>query len=376
MKKIALFSCHNDPNYGSMLQAYALVFALRKLGYDSEYINYSLGKDPKTPLGILKRIIKCPLRKFLDIAMPKKPKGEFGFYKTVDFAETMTAYERFHTRYIPVSAKKYYSDTVNRKFHVEDYCNYIVGSDQTWSPHQYHPQKLYFLDFCDFQKKNAYAPSLGTVELSDDYINILIDKLHSFDHLSCRELINSRRLSELLGREVMHVLDPTLLLTSEDWDKVAKQPSINENYILAYILGEKDRVIDFAERLGREKKLPVYYVVTRPRYLNMHNSLNGIGPDDWVGLIKNARYVVTDSYHGCLFSVNYKVSFYAFSKREGKINQLDNVRILEFLEMIGLKNRFQDENAALLLNDIDFSTIESKLQSLRVKSINYLSSCL
>ena len=118
-------------------------------------------------------------------------------------------------------------------------------------------------------------------------------------------------------------------------------------------------------------------MVTRPKYLNMKNSLMGIGPDDWLGLISGARYVVTDSFHGCLFCINYNIDFYAFSKREGDLNSQDNARILEFLGILGLQHRFQDDkNHPSQMPDIDYSLINKQIEQLREHSMTYLQQCL
>jgi hypothetical protein len=253
----------------------------------------------------------------------------------------------------------------------------MVGSDQSWSPNLYRPTKPYFLDIANFKNKCAYAPSLGTTVLSDEYRHFLKKKLMSFDYLSCRELVNSKMLSNLLGRPVQHVLDPTLLLTAKNWDDVATAPAIKGKYILAYILGEKDVIVNFAECLSKENGIPVYYIVTRPKYLNRDNALMGVGPDDFVGLIKNASCVITDSYHGCLFAINYNVNFYAFGKREGTVNTLDNVRIVEMLTMLGIQNRFLSDDTIFSKDeDIDYTNVNIIVNSMRTKSLEYLSKCI
>lgn len=375
--KLALFTCHHDPNYGSMLQAYALVKALKKLGVESEYLDYSTSPDPRRAIRIIKRIIKAPYIWLHRIVNHETPESEFSFFKTPEFASTIKAYEHFHQKYIPVSSKQYFFDTIKQKLNVRDYDAYMVGSDQSWSPHLYNPNKPYFLDFADLPNRCSYAPSFGTTDLKNDYLQLLKQKLASFQNLSCREASNSKLLSEKLGKEVVHVLDPTLLLDSADWNEIAKTPKIQGEYILAYILGEKDTVVQFAEKLGTKLNMPVFYVVTRPKYLNKKNAITGVGPDDWLGLIREAKYVVTDSFHGCLFCINYNVNFYAFSKREGDLNAQDNARIMEFLGILGLQQRFQnDSNNPQFMQDIDFLPVNELIEQLRESSIKYLKHCI
>ena len=379
-KKIALFTCHRDPNYGSMLQAYALVEAIRKLGRDSEYIDYYTSCEPPKGIKGLVLKLKKSIASFLKIHTVKiyknEIKSEFYFFKEAWFASTIKSYELFHQQYIPCSAKKFFFDTIRQTFNVSEYDNYIVGSDQLWSPNLYTPQKPYFLDFADLPRKNSYATSLGTTVLTLDYLHLLQEKLSSFEHLSCREATNCNSLTKALGREVQHVLDPTLLLDSTEWDKIVVDPLIKGKYVLAYILGEKEGVIDFANKLGANENLPVYYIVTRPRYRNMEHSILGIGPDAFVGLIKHASYVVTDSFHGSLFSIIYGISFYSFSKRDGDLNNVDNIRIIEFLTMLNLQNRFQHDSDARFLDDINYEDVKHKLSLYKENSYCYLKSCL
>ena len=366
-KKIALFSCHSDPNYGSMLQAYALAAAINKLGRNAEYINYTTLPKPT-----LVRRIKKTIRTILAWLGYNKRRGEFDFLRTRPFKKIMAAFSDFHKKYIPVSSELYYSSEVSSTFDVTKYSIYIIGSDQLWSPYLYNNQRPYFLDWADFPNRNSYATSFGTTHFSSDYTSLLVNKLSQFDNISCREKTNCNTLSEKLGQEVTHVLDPTLLLQADDWNKIAISSDLGKPYILAYILGEKDSIIQFAERLGREKDLPVYYILTRPKYLDIKNVLNDVGPAEFLGLVRDAAYIVTDSFHGSLFSINYQRNFYAFSKRDGLVNQNDNIRIVEFLTQLGLQARFQDVESAKCLPDIDYKRVNFSIEQLRNMSYSYL----
>lgn len=369
--KIALVSCHKDPNYGSMLQAYALAAAIRKEGKEAEYLDYRTCRHPKMK-DIPKRIIK---RLFPNFFL-RRNNPEFAFLYTKQFASTIQSYHRFHETYIPYSTHTYYYDTARYDLDVDLYDSYIIGSDQLWSPFLYTGRNPYFLDFADMKKKNAYAPSLGTIDVPDSFKNVLKEKLQSFTNISCREYANSRMLTDLLGREVCHVLDPTLLLDSADWDKIASFPDMPSRYILAYILGERDEIIHFAEKLGKERKLPVYYIVTRPKYLHYPHILEGVSPNDFIGLIKHAAYIVTDSFHGCLFSINYNKQFFAFCKRSGDIHTNDNMRIFEFLQMVGAEYRLQNLPDACLLPDHDYTLTNQEISKMRGYSINFLKKCI
>lgn len=370
-KKIALFSCHFEPNYGSMLQAYALYAAIKKLGVDSEYMLYTTEPDPTTLKIRFRRFVK---RILIRIGVYKEVKAsEWEFFKSPEFAKIMDAFNHFHDLYIPCSKKKYYVDTVRKCLNVDDYSNYVIGSDQTWSPIIYNSSLPYFLDFADIRVKNAYAPSLGTTVIPPNFENILKQKLSSFRNISCREKTNAETLSNILGRVVQHVLDPTLLLLPSDWNLVATSSKITTPYILAYILGEKDSIIDFTEFLGASKNLPVYYILTRPKYLYFNRLLDDVGPAEFVGLIKNAEYIVTDSFHGCLFSINYNKNFYAFTKQKGDIHHLDNIRIWEFLKQLGLESRFQNDDNAQILENIDYTIPNKILENLRETSLQFLS---
>lgn len=373
-KKIALFTCHEDLNYGSMLQAYALVTAIRKLGYDAEYITYRIYARQNRFVKYLKRLAKS----FLSATGLRKERNPFQFFNTKAFAATKAAFQEFHRQWIPASLKVYYSNTITSELDPEEYSTFIVGSDQLWSPLLYACDSRipYFLDFAELPSRSSYATSLGTSNIPEEYKLILKEKLSAFDNISCRETFNTKMLSDLLNRNVSHVLDPTLLLSVEDWNKVATEPPVKGDYILAYILGEKDSITEFAHSLGQQKRLPVYFIVTQPKYLSYSNALTGIGPDAFIGLVKNARFVVTDSYHGCLFCIIFGTQFFAFSKREGSVDTQDNIRILEILQVLGLEDRFWDDTRQTPLHDCNFQQAHEKIADKRQTSIKYLSGCL
>ena len=370
-KKIALISVHNDPNYGSMLQAYALSAALSKLGYQNEYIEYSSFKEkPK----ILRWGIEFLNSLFNFFGFVKKT--EYSYWHSNAFRKQRELFRKFHTAYIPSSTRKYNINDIHTSN--AEYERFIIGSDQTWSPLVTNiPNTLNFLEFVsDNRKKAAYAPSIGTTHISPNYLPILRKHLSSFFLLSCREKQNAEFLSAFLGKEVFHVLDPTFLLTKSDWQKLEEKISVPEKFILCYILGTKKCISDYAESLGSQKGLPVFYIVTRPESLRYNKVLRNVSVGQFLFLLNRASYVVTDSFHGSILSINYGTNFYSFAKREMSNGFTDNDRIMDFLSIVGLQNRFKTDSDSTFERDIDFVECYQILEPLRHQSLQYLSNLI
>lgn len=349
-----LISYHSDHNYGTMLQAYALERALHSLGVESEYVSYHDSQSPSAAKRLLRLIRGI-------------------FHQRKEFSAARRKFDAFHKRYIPHS-RQFYNDTICQADALYD--NFIVGSDQVWSPFMNRRRNgVNFLRFVSENAgKNAYAPSLGKTSFSPEYLSYLKENLKDFRTLSCRERQNAEMLSDLLGRKVHYVLDPTLLLDSEEWDRIATPVKMPESYILCYALGEKKSVRLFAEKLGRHKGLPVYYILTGPSCLKEKNIIGNAGPSEFVYLVKNAACIVTDSFHGTLFSIIYRRSFYSFAKRESSSDDLadDNARIPMFLSELSLEHRFRKDDDSTFCEDIDYDIPAARLGRLKEDSMAIL----
>lgn len=368
-KKIGLISFFKDPNYGTMLQAYALAASIQKLGEECEYIEYRNHSKSTHPIMVLRLYIKRTLT-YLGLM---RDKYEFRYFDNKQFHNIKCKYKYFVNNFIPTSKITYYEDTIVSAN--DDYCNFIVGSDQTWSQFMTRGLERYlFLEFVtESMKKQSYAPSIGTTNINHKYKSMLVQKISGFSNLSCREPENSKLLSSLTGKDVESVIDPTLLLRKDEWksliDKEYRLPC--GKYILCYILGVKDCISSFAEKLGEIKGLPVFYILTRPEYLNKKH-LSDVGPQDFINLIANADYVVTDSFHGTIFSINLNTNFYSFAKRTQTEGFNDNDRLLSILKPLGLQERFHEDSDDEILPDIEFKSVMPKIEELRISSMIYL----
>lgn len=369
MKKTALVSVHDDPNYGSALQAYALAFAIKREGYDCEYINYT----PVIPPHDTRTKMRAMAKKVLyGYGILKQPKSEYSFWRTPEFQHQRQLFTDFHDAKIPFSKTKYNPLTIQETNNIYD-C-FIIGSDQTWSPYTTKPK--YTINFLDFvaegKTKGSYAPSFGTCHIEEEYIEKLTEKIANFDYLSCRERKNAELLTKRIGKHVEYVLDPTLLLNKEEWLSIAEPVVMPERYILCYILGTKQCIADFAEKMGSELSIPVYYIVSRPEYLHKQNALKNVSPGQFISLISRAESVVTDSFHGSLFSINFQRQFYAFTKRDSASGPIDNDRIGDFLDVMGLSERLKDDDDQRFTSPIDYVLVDNGLKELLSSSRVYL----
>lgn len=367
-KKIALISVYKDPNYGSILQAYALSAALTKLGYENEYIDYN-SQQRSNLSQIIRKYAKCLLE---TLRIRKSIKTEYSYWKTRDFKAQLDLFKSFHRHYIPFSSKKY--NHKNISLTNKEYVKFIIGSDQTWSPlANSKPFSLNFLEFVeDNSKKCSYAPSIGSVHIPQEYVITLKRHLSEFSFLSCRERQNAVFLTTLLNKKVTYVLDPTFLLTKNDWLEISEKIDIPEQFILCYILGTKECISKFAESLGQQKRFPVYYIVTRPESLKFKNILRNVSIGQFLFLLNHASYVITDSFHGSILSLNLGTNFYSFAKREATNSFTDNDRIMDFLTVVGLQNRFKSDDDYIFEEDIDFLVFNKVLEPLRKQSLEYL----
>ena len=372
MKRIAIVSPYKGYNYGTVLQAYALQRKIEEFGFDAEYLQFS----PQIHSSRWKKI----LRKALSFVRPNKKHvknvglDDYSFFYTPDFREFVKGFDYFISSRIKESETRFNPDSLRK---CRDYVAYIVGSDQTWGEGRTLKNPIYFLNYIDERyPRFSYAPSIGTTHISQEYLKVLRENLPRFQFLSCRELTNCKLLSKEIGRDVSYVLDPTLLLTSEEWNQIAeKHPDESlkkKQYILCYILGEKKSISDYAEKLGKEKSLPVYYIVTRPLYLKKEKHIFAT-PETFLGLVRDADTVITDSFHGTIFSINFNTQFYSFTKRENDANvkDRDNDRIVEILQNFDLSNRYREKDFKIE-TDIDYIQINQILKENRKKSLQYI----
>jgi hypothetical protein len=176
----------------------------------------------------------------------------------------------------------------------------------------------------DNKKKNSYAASFGISKIPEDKRDFYKKALKGFNHITVREKQGAKIIKNLTGRDVEVALDPTLLLRREEWDRVAAENDASD-YLLIYSFGLTSTMKLFAEKLSKRTSCRI---VCLPASYSIFNLVKGkyikkAGPEEYLGYFRNARCVVTNSFHGALFSINYNKAFYF--ERNTNNSRFDNL---------------------------------------------------
>ncbi len=364
---VALMTWYTYRNYGSALQASALYRVVKSLGYAPQMIRHlpkgdALTQQTKLWQPYFKKIHRLFNRAHRTVITPQQ-EALFADYLAQRVTETPLC-NTYHDLF-----------ALNR-----DFAAFVCGSDQIWSPTCF--DENYFLSFVeDDRKRVAYAPSLGMMRLEHpDAAPQMAAQISRFSHLSVREVQGAAIIRDLTGQQATVVADPTLLLTAADWDEYAAVAGCNTlpgDYILCYFLGDARRYAGYVKRLSQKTGLPAYVIpVTAAQHADPSAVPFGVGPREFVSLIRGAKHVCTDSFHGMAFSVNYRVPFTVFKRFADNDPKNQNSRILSLLDRLQLSHRLTDPKGALLPVACDFSVAEQPLAQLREASLDFLKASL
>lgn len=363
--KVGILTFHAYHHYGAMLQAYAVQKAVLKLGHEAQIIDLYTKEVRQWNRSIkwvwtLRRIVKNMLLLV-----------RFG---AADQCRAKR-YELFREKYFRLT-RGYKSESALRMA-PPIFDAYVVGSDQVWNCER-GIESVWLFDFVKTGRRISYAPSFGTDRVDSQYHDVFRRYLPTFDSLSCREGRGVEMIREMTGLVVEQVLDPTLLLSAEEWSSLSERPEIPEPYLLVYCLAESPEFMDLVVRMSQRTGL-------RPVFISKHDSgrlsghrvirVRNAGPSEFLGLFKNADMVCTNSFHGIAFSINFRKNFFALKLASR------NVRIEGLLKLLGLENR-QLNSAVdferLTANDltINYDRVKVKLQEAVDASVGYLKKAL
>lgn len=346
--KVSIITLHNSPNYGSCLQTYATQTVLAGLGCTPEIIDYY--REDAIPDNEVERALNGQLAKKMPIfkipgvkAIARIPVGRMVKRRS----EPLNA---FRDESLMLSPRKYYSskELEDNPPQADIYC---TGSDQVWnSTWNGGFNKPFYLTFAPKgAKKIAYAASIGKDSLEEWEKEPMRAALAEYSHISVRE----ERAAELLDSIGIHsvpVVDPTLMLDADAWGEVAARGRIpKQPYILIYQLNKNREFDEYAKKLSEKLGLPLYriaYGIHEKR--RGENAIVCPAVEEFVSLFQHASYVVTDSFHGTVFSMNFSKKFVAISP--GRFSG----RIMNLLEMTGESNHY-------LTDYRDFESVDSTI---------------
>lgn len=370
--RVAIITMNSRANYGGILQAYALATVIQLLGHDPKVIyiktrkNYTLFR---TPYHILKNIWRKIFKKERVIVFYEKK-----FNKEFPIVSFQT--QQFINRNIPHIELKNFSN-----LKCEDWDALVVGSDQIWRPsYQWHLIPDYYLRFAKKWnvKRVAYAPSFGIEEWEYSKKQELLCRklIKQFDAVSVREISAVGLCRKHFNIEATSVLDPTLLLTRNIYEQLVFEnntPSSPGN-LLCYILNENEDKESFINRISARLYLKPFRV--NSRYEDPFAPLvERIQPpvERWIRGFMDAKFVVTDSFHACVFSVIFKKPFLVIGNKSRGMT-----RFTSLLSQIGLEDRLITDVSTIPQNitDIDWNVVEKRLDVLKKKSIDYLNTAL
>jgi hypothetical protein len=379
MRRVGIITIQQVDNYGAELQAYALFKKLSNEGHKVQIINYLYVKHPdhkeekeSAPFALfsLKDKIKWKIFRVAQLLMP--------YYKRRTFINRKSKFDDFYKNICYSDTFKSISSLYNSNL---DYDVYIVGSDQVWNPSTMTNLDPFFLKFAPKSAtKLSYASSFGVTAIPEYLHEKYRVGLQNIDVLSSRELEGVNLIDKIAGKEAEHVLDPTLLLSKTEWKDLAKpyvsntSVGIEAPYIFIYALEKSDYIINLANKIKEMTGWNIVKINTRHIGLSekrVDYDIFDAGPSEFVSLILNANFVLTNSFHGTVFSANFEIPFFTILSNKKK----NNSRQIGILESLNLKSRLILEGTEYKeLPDIHFSFSESsqKLQEDRLRSIAYL----
>lgn len=375
--KIAIHTLIGHYNYGCLLQAFALQSTLERLGHNVKIINRREDKPNNKVLcrrflSVLKNAIK---RYFFNDrkAVVGNPYDYFYFLKDIDFS-FLKEFAQKNLKYTKLFRSTY---SLSKYVKKNKFDAYVVGSDQVWRE-EYAPDILdsflRYLPKNDESIRISYAASFGTTELpiSKDKLPECVGLAKKFKAISVREKSAIGLVNEHFGLDAVHVLDPTLLLDANDYHSIVKDNMFGRKQVVSYILDKSEEKTKIVQTLSTMLDAGLLNLTDYP--LNEEGRKQPYSVENWLAAISNAEFIVTDSFHGCVFSIIFNKPFIVIANRGRGIE-----RFLSILELLGLEERLvfsysdaQEKIQKCLCAPVDDKVL-AKLVQAKDKSIKFLS---
>lgn len=308
--RIGIITIHNSPSYGGCLQSFALYKYLVDCGHDTEIINL-LRPANKDYLSSIKH---HHIRANCWVKLWSIIKAIFHL-KLNDYNQVTynAEFERFNSQ---IKLSKVFRSVDELYNNPPAYDVYLTGSDQVWNPSQPYIIEPYFLTFVKDRKgrKISYAASVGLSKLRAKEEILFKKWIEKYDYVSVREQTLKEYLETFVNKNIERVADPTFLLDRTTWKSIAVFPDETQPYILLFALGHNEELISFCMRLSKQAGIQLIVLERKTSLKNeKYKVVNTAGPKEFLGYIGNAEMVITDSFHGTVFSIIMKAkNFYSY----------------------------------------------------------------
>lgn len=371
-KKVGIITMHKVLNSGSALQAWALFLKIEALGYDCRIIDYQYPNSYHSAQkylvrnSISERFQLLFLRlKYLFLYRSKKQKERFKSFWKENWKKTKC----YSTREMILNDPPIFDV-------------YITGSDQVWNPKYTQGDSVFMCGFIKGKKKISYASSFSQSTIPDELKNHYRNYLKEYFAIGVRESSGAKLVNELTGKKAEVVCDPTLLLEKRDYIRLAEksQISISEPYLLAYILNYAynpfPKIQEVINKIAREKKLKVIYLhANSVDNYHLGCSITSAGPCEFLNLFLKSSFIVTSSFHGTAFALNFEKPFYSIVPSN---SDMDN-RIVSLLNLVNASERsvtIEEDLSKWKDKELDYSVITPLLKKYRNNSISFLEKVL
>lgn len=358
--KVGILTFHRANNYGAVLQAYALQETIQKLGYEVEIVDYKqeyienkyrkVRLNTKSILSLVRSIASTMIHYY-------------------EFSQRERNFDSFRSNNLSLSKNSY--DNVNE---IQGFNALISGSDQVWNLKATGYDKAFFLDIQNPKiKKISYAASLGRDNITVEEKNFILNNIANFDSISVREESAKNIVSSLTSKDIVRVLDPTLLADPKIWDKFVSKNEYGD-YLLVYSVGPLNNLMEIVNEICKKLGMKVLFI-TEKKIKTSSNQvhLKGVSPERLLTLIFNSKFIVTNSFHGTAFSLIFNKNFITIPHQDS------GARMIELLKLFNLSKLLitnKNEISELISYKINYEEINEILRQEKNKSLKYLKSSL
>ena len=362
MKTFGIVSCNihvNFTNYGSALQSWALSRSVENLGYVAKLVDY------------------CPpMQEDRDILNPQKFMWDTDEDSRRNLKLSMPAirvnyhkFDNFYNRRFQKTKKSYTCRDFNDIIKDEQIDGFVCGSDTIFCIDEWNGfEDAYFAEYPCMKNGYAvsYAASFGDAHFDEQTFEVLKQRLNNFKALGIRENKVIPFIKENTDIPVFRTIDPTLLLTADDYKEITAPRLENDKYLLLYARRYNKKMFDYADKIAKQNCWKVIDISLRAENADKHRMAYDAGVEEFLSLVKNSEYVVTNSFHAIIFATQFCRPFVAFSRDYG------DSKIAELLQLFGLPERLLVNGDEPLSDTVDFESVHHRIIPYRQGSFNFL----